>query len=84
MRHFHLTRNQYWRPTINVDKLWSLVPVEERKGITADSEVVPVIDTLQAGYGKVLGNGQIPKLPCIVKARFVSARAECVVIYSKF
>ena len=58
MRHFHLTRNQHWRPIINVDKLWSLVPEEQRKGITATSDVVPVIDTLRFGYGKVLGNGQ--------------------------
>ncbi|KAF8169412.1 ribosomal protein L18e/L15P [Pholiota molesta] len=60
MRHFHLTRNQYWRPIINVDKLW---------------KVVPVIDTLRFGYGKVLAT-ELPKLPFIVKARFVSARAE--------
>eukprot|EP01147_Barroeca_monosierra_P004023 gene4023-6463_t len=26
MRHFHLTRQKYFRPTINVDKLWSLLP----------------------------------------------------------
>lgn len=78
MRHFHLTRNQYWRPVINIDKLWTLVPVTEREGLTEDSEVVPVIDTLQHGYGKVLGKGRLPKLPFIVKARFVSAKAECV------
>lgn len=76
MRHYHLTRNQFWRPIINVDKLWSLVPAEEKNGLTENSEVVPVIDTLQHGYGKVLGNGQLPKLPFIVKARFVSAIAE--------
>lgn len=58
MRRFHLTRNQYWRPVINVDKLWSLVPEEEKKGLTETSEVVPVIDTLHHGYGKVLGNGK--------------------------
>lgn len=58
MRHFHLTKNQYWRPVINVDKLWSLVPEEEKKGLESTSEVVPVIDTLQHGYGKVLGNGK--------------------------
>ena len=57
MRHFHLTRNQYWRPIINVDKLWTLVPAEEKKGLTENSEIVPVIDTLRYGYGKVLGNG---------------------------
>jgi len=58
MRRFHLTRNQYWRPVINVDKLWSLVPEEEKEGLTETSEVVPVIDTLRHGYGKVLGNGK--------------------------
>ena len=47
MRRFHLTRNAQWRPTINVDKLWSLVPEEEKKDLKEDSEIVPVIDTLQ-------------------------------------
>jgi len=76
MRHYHLTRNSYWRPTINIDKLWTFVPEEEKKDLTEDSEVVPVIDTLALGYGKVLGKGRLPKLPFIVKARFVSAKAE--------
>ncbi|KAJ3504500.1 hypothetical protein NLJ89_g7902 [Agrocybe chaxingu] len=76
MRHFHLTRNAHWRPIINVDKLWSLVPEEQKKGLTENSDVVPVIDTLKFGYGKVLGNGLLPQLPFIVKARFVSAKAE--------
>jgi len=76
MRHYHLTNNKYWRPIINVDKLWSLVPEEQKKGLTKNSDVVPVIDTLRYGYGKVLGNGVLPKLPFIVKARFVSAKAE--------
>ena len=79
MRRFHLTRNLQWRPIINVDKLWTLVPAAQKEGLTADSEVVPVIDTLRFGYGKVLGNGILPQLPFIVKARFVSAIAECVI-----
>lgn len=58
MRRFHLTRNAQWRPIINVDKLWTLVPEEEKEGLAEDSEVVPVIDTLEHGYGKVLGNGK--------------------------
>ena len=76
MRHFHLTRNQYWCPVINVERLWTLVPKEEKDGLTESSTVVPVIDTLQHGYAKVLGKGTLPKLPFIVKARFVSERAE--------
>lgn len=100
MRHFHYMQNPHWSRPINVDKLWTLVPKEEKDGLTADSDVVPVIDVLAAGYTKVLGNGlcvcylfssyckmglnfpsSFPKLPCIVKARFVSARAEYVYYY---
>lgn len=62
MRRFHLTRNLQWRPIINVDKLWTLVPAEEKEGLTESSEAVPVIDTLRHGYGKVLGNGQCVSL----------------------
>jgi large subunit ribosomal protein L27Ae len=58
MRRFHLMRNTQWCPIINVDKLWTLVPTEEKKDLKSDSEIVPVIDTLRHGYGKVLGNGQ--------------------------
>jgi len=58
--------------------LWSLIPAEEKKKLKKDSEVVPVIDTLRHGYGKVLGNGKLPDLPFIVKARHVSALAESV------
>lgn len=76
MRHFHLTRNSSFRPVVNLDKLWTLVPAEQRKGLTASSTEVPVIDTLAAGYGKVLGKGRLPALPFIVKARWVSSLAE--------
>lgn len=57
MRRFHLTRNLQWRPVVNLDKLWALVPEEEKKDLKADSEIVPVVDTLALGYGKVLGKG---------------------------
>ena len=55
---FHKTKNLHFSRPINVDKLWTLVPKEEKDGLTESSEVVPVIDTLAAGYTKVLGNGQ--------------------------
>ena len=76
MRHFHLMRNPQHKPIINLDKLWTLVPGEVRRNTTASSTEVPVIDTLGAGYGKVLGKGRLPELPVIVKARWVSALAE--------
>lgn len=65
MRQYHVTKNLSWSPIINVDKLWSLVPAEEKSELKEDSEVVPVIDTLRHGYGKVLGNGQcVYRLSC--------------------
>jgi hypothetical protein len=39
-RHFHLQQNQLHKPTINVDKLWNLVPEEARKASTKDKAVV--------------------------------------------
>ncbi|TFY56159.1 hypothetical protein EVG20_g9038 [Dentipellis fragilis] len=76
MRHFHYTNAAHWNPIINVDKLWSLVSTEQKANVKEGSDVAPVIDVLAHGYSKVLGNGKIPNLPIIVKARFVSARAE--------
>merc|ERR1712029_509034 len=63
MRHFHKNHNLHWRPVINLDKLHTLVPKEQYEA--ASSELVPVVNTLNAGYGKVLGKG-----------RFVSRLAE--------
>lgn len=62
---------------INVEKLWTLVPKEEMEKHKPDSDVVPVIDTLRHGFGKVLGKGTLTH-PFIVKARFVSEKAEYV------
>ena len=78
MRYFHKQQNHFWRPVINVESLWTLVPEEKRAQYSkeASSSSAPVIDTLAAGYGKVLGKGFLPKIPVIVKARFVSAEAE--------
>jgi large subunit ribosomal protein L27Ae len=77
MRHFHLTRNQYHCPIVNVDKLWSLVSEQVRAKVEANpTGPVPVIDTLAHGFSKVLGKGRLPSIPMIVKARFVSLKAE--------
>jgi len=51
------------------------VPKEELEKCEGSKDLVPVIDTLQAGYGKVLGKGAVSR-PFIVKARFVSELAE--------
>lgn len=55
--------------------LQTLVP--ESEFASASSDLAPVIDTVQFGYGKVLGKGRLaPGKPLIVKARLVSRKAE--------
>ena len=36
MRHFHLKRNQYYCPTMNLDEVWSLVPAEAQEQAAKD------------------------------------------------
>ncbi|EXJ59767.1 60S ribosomal protein L27a [Cladophialophora yegresii CBS 114405] len=78
MRHFHLLRNHYWKPTINLDKLWSLVPEETRDTYISGkkTDTAPVLDLLPLGYSKVLGKGRIPEIPLVVRARWFSKEAE--------
>ena len=46
MRHFHLKKNAYWRPVVNIDKLWTLAGEGVREQYK-NTEKVPVIDALQ-------------------------------------
>ncbi|KAG5191784.1 ribosomal protein L18e/L15P [Tribonema minus] len=77
MRHFHLLRNRDHCPVVNVDKLWSLLPEgadADAKG--GDAGKAPVIDVVDHGFFKVLGKGQLPSIPVIVRAKFFSKDAE--------
>jgi len=79
MRHFHLLRNHDWKPSLNIDKLWSLVPEESRvKYLNTESpaDTAPVFDLLSLGYAKLLGKGRLPRVPMVVRARYVSREAE--------
>jgi large subunit ribosomal protein L27Ae len=75
MREFHLKRNLYWKPEVNLDKLWSLVPAELREKAKTSKEAL-TIDVTKLGYFKVLGKGVLPKVPLVVKAKFFSRIAE--------
>ena len=46
MRYFHKTQNQFHRPTINLDKVWTLVSdaTREKYADAAEADKVPVID----------------------------------------
>eukprot|EP00211_Chloroparvula_japonica_P008725 CAMPEP_0119122268 /NCGR_PEP_ID=MMETSP1310-20130426/2574_1 /TAXON_ID=464262 /ORGANISM="Genus nov. species nov., Strain RCC2339" /LENGTH=148 /DNA_ID=CAMNT_0007111899 /DNA_START=59 /DNA_END=505 /DNA_ORIENTATION=- len=77
MRHYHLTKNSQHNPTINLDKLWTLVTDDQRRSAAdAQDGQVPVIDVSQNGFFKVLGKGRLPKQPVIVRAKFFSRIAE--------
>lgn len=76
MRYFHKQENRYWKPVINLNKLWSLVENKDEKLSKSTKDSAVVIDTLAHGYGKVLGAGKLPEVPVIVKARYVSKLAE--------
>jgi large subunit ribosomal protein L27Ae len=75
MRYFHKTNNQFHRPIVNLDKIWTLVG-EEVRNKYKNTEKVAVIDALQHGYHKVLAKGRLPEQPVIVRTKFVSRRAE--------
>jgi large subunit ribosomal protein L27Ae len=74
MRHLHYKKNPHHCPTVNCEKLLTMVP----KTTEAIPEgMVPVVDTLAHGYSKVLAKGRLSlSTPLIVKARFFSRRAE--------
>ena len=76
MRTFHMQRNWKFCPTVNTDKLWSLVSEQTRLLAQKSSGKAPVIDVTNSGYFKVLGKGTLPKIPVIVKAKLFSKTAE--------
>lgn len=76
MRYFHLNKNKYFCPVINLDKIWTLVGEEARLEAAKDTSTAPVIDVTRHGYFKVLGKGELPAQPLVVRAKFISKLAE--------
>merc|ERR1711972_824826 len=76
MRNFHLIKHGKVVPTINVERLWSLVSEQTRTYYKENAEKAPVIDVLKHGFMKVTGKGQLPEQPVIVKARYFTKEAE--------
>lgn len=49
MRHYHKTSQKYYTPTINVDKIWTLVSEQTRTNYADRKDgKVPVIDVVRA------------------------------------
>ena len=74
MRYFHKLKQQFHCPVINVEKLWTLVSEEAKKSCPKGKAVV--IDCVKNGYFKVLGGGELPDQPLVVKAKVFSKDAE--------
>ena len=55
MRHFHLKRNKYFCPTINLDKIWTLVSDHTRQEYKDEVDKAPIIDVVR----KVCVKGQV-------------------------
>lgn len=50
--------------------------VQAREAAAKDKSSAPVIDITKFGKFKVLGKGQLPEQPVVVKAKFFSKLAE--------
>ena len=75
MRHFHMKKNQYYCPTMNLDEVLSVLPEEVKEQAKKDTTKAPVIDLTQHGVFKLLGRGHIDR-PIVVKTKFISSIAE--------
>lgn len=75
MRHFHLLKNRFYCPTVNIDKLFNVAGEGYYEAAKNGGGKAPVIDLVSKGYFKLLGNGQID-VPVIVKAKYFSKQAE--------
>lgn len=76
MRVFHLKKNIHFRPIINLDRIWTLLPKDVLEQAKTNKDKTLQIDVTKFGFHKVLGKGELPKVPVIIKAKFVSKKAE--------
>lgn len=77
MKEFTPRENKKFMPYIDVSHLWSLV---EKAGqldeFINSTENVPVVNLTEFGYFKVIGGGDQPIKPIVVKARQFTPEAE--------
>merc|ERR1712054_564620 len=75
IRIFREHKNRSFNPTVNIDKLWTLLSTNARDAYTKDTSKAPVVDVTKSGFFKVLGKG-ILQAPLVVKAKEFSQHAE--------
>ncbi|KAG2381901.1 hypothetical protein C9374_005693 [Naegleria lovaniensis] len=78
IRRFHMNKNHFLTTSVNLDELWKIageqVYNQAKEGKFGTKAVV--IDAHKAGFDKVLGRGDLPKIPIVVRARLFSKSAE--------
>mmetsp|Transcript_17954 Transcript_17954/g.53414 ORF Transcript_17954/g.53414 Transcript_17954/m.53414 type:complete len:144 (+) Transcript_17954:66-497(+) len=72
MRHFHLTKQRYHCPMVNVELLWPMLPAD----VSIPAGKAPVVDVTKKGFFKVGGKGTLPEKPIVVKAKLFTKLAE--------
>ena len=75
MRVFHLRKNIHFRPTINLDRILTLVPADVVEQARTKKDQTLTLDVTKFGFFKVLGKGKVP-IPLVIKAKFFSKIAE--------
>ncbi|KAI5063500.1 hypothetical protein GOP47_0022047 [Adiantum capillus-veneris] len=73
MCYFNKTMNKLHYPIVNVDNLFWLLPDSMK---SAPKGKRPLLDVTLFRYFKVLGKGNAPPTPLVVKANFFSKLAE--------
>ncbi|OAG31242.1 large subunit ribosomal protein L27Ae [Nematocida displodere] len=77
MKIFFDAKNRKYTPYITVDKVWSLVEKNNQiDEFLNNPEVVPVVNLSDFGFFKVIGTGEMPIRPIVVKARRFTPEAE--------
>ncbi|CAI4211684.1 unnamed protein product [Parascedosporium putredinis] len=63
MRYYHKQLNHFWRPTINIDKLWALIPTETREAYLKGEkkDTAPVFDLLPSATPRSLARALAEK-----------------------
>lgn len=75
MRRFHDTKQKYYCPALNIDKILDYAK-------KSDPKILDTIDITKWGFFKLLGKGKLPSRPLIIKAKIFSKKAQSKIVKS--
>merc|ERR1711935_314994 len=74
IRVFREHKNRDFCPSVNIDRLWSMLSESAKAKYTKDKTTAPVVDVTKSGFFKVLGRGRLPNIPMVVRAKYFSTQ----------